>query len=338
MDQNAPPPPVQVLQMLMGMWVAQIVSAFARMGAADTIASGGTSADAIARAAECDADGAYRLLRAAATAGLVRETSARQFALTPLGECLRADAPLSVRDFVIAETAPGHWLPWGNLYDAVRSGQPVARETLGMDPWDYYAKNVEEGRSFARGMGNLSALVSRDVARLYDASRFRRIVDVGGSQGVLLCALLTAATEATGVLFDRADVADEGRRVIASGSFRDRVEVVEGDFFSEVPSGGDLYVLKSILHDWPDDKCAEILRSVHRAAPAGSRLLVVETILPDEPQPSPVAFMDLNMLVMLGGRERTAGEFASMLRNAGYDVERVIPTGGMFGLIEAVRR
>jgi hypothetical protein len=333
----APPPPVQLLQMLMGMWVAQIASAFARLGAADAIAAGNTSADAIARSADASADGTYRLLRAAATAGLVRETSPREFALTPLGECLREGAPGSLRDFVIAETAPGHWLPWGRLYDAVKRGSSVASETLGVDVWEYYAKNAEEGHAFARGMGNLSALVSQQIGGLYDASRFRRIVDVGGSQGVLLAGLLASSPEARGVLFDRDDVIAEARHVVESGPLRDRIEMVAGDFFANVPEGGDLYVLKSILHDWPDERCAAILANVHRAAAPHSRLLVVETILPDEPQPSPVAFMDLNMLVMLNGRERTVSEYTALLRDAGYEVERFIPTGGMFGLIEARR-
>lgn len=233
-----------------------------------------------------------------------------------------------MRDFLIAETAPGHWLPWGRLYDAVKHGHSVAGETLGMNVWEYYAKNHDEGLAFARGMGNLSALVAQDVVRLYDPSRFELIVDVGGSQGILLNGLLSIAPNARGILFDRPEI-------IADVVPSERVKVVGGDFLETVPAGGDLYLLKSILHDWPDDPCNAILRNVHRAARPDARLLVVETILPEAPQPSPAAFMDLNMLVMLDGRERTAAEYTEMLRRTGFEVERVIPTGGMFGLIEA---
>ena len=330
MSNEAPPPQVQVLQMVMGLWVSQILATAARLGVADHISDGGTASDDIARACDADPDTLYRLLRAAATVGLFVETAPRTFALTPLGECLRSNTPGSLRDFVIAETAPGHWLPWGRLHDAVKSGHSVASETLGMDVWEYYAKNHEEGLSFARGMGNLSAMVSQDVVRLYDASRFQRIVDVGGSQGVLLRGLLSIAPNARGVLFDRPEI-------VADAPGDDRIEMVGGDFFEQMPPDGDLYVLKSILHDWPDDKCVAILRNVHKAARADARLLLVETILPDTPQPSPVTFMDMNMLVMLGGRERTAGEYSALLRSVGFETERVIPTGGMFGLIEARR-
>jgi hypothetical protein len=335
---DAPPPQAAVLQMLTGMWVAQIMSAVAQLGVPDVIAAGTRSVEHLAE--ECGANRAalHRLLRAAATIGLLIETAPGDFALTPLGETLRANTPGSLRDFVIAETAPGHWLPWGRLAEAVKRGGAMAKETLGVDPWEYYATNVEEGRSFARGMSNLSAIASSDVARVYDPGAAKRIVDVGGSEGVLLRGILGRAPNARGVLFDRADVIEGARGAVAASGMADRIELVSGDFFTEMPSGGDLYLLKSILHDWPDDKCEEIVKSVHRAAAEGSRLVLVEGLLPDTLQPSPVTLMDINMLVMLGGRERTAGEYSALLKRCGYEVERVIPTGGMFGVIEALRR
>jgi hypothetical protein len=331
---QAPPPPVQVLQMMMGLWVSQILAATARFGAADAIARGVTSSDDIAVEVDADPDTLYRLLRAAAACGLLVETAPRTFGLTPLGECLRTDAPGSMRDLIIAECAPGHWLPWGQLYDAVKSGRSLASEILGMNVWDYYAKNQEEALSFARGMGNLSAMVSQDVARLYDASAFKTIIDVGGSQGVLLRGLLEQNHRARGIIFDLPEVIDGAKHAFANDS---RVDLVAGDFFSHVPGGGDLYVLKSILHDWPDHRCAKIVRSIHAASKPGAKLLVVEMLLPDHPQPTPVAFMDMNMLVMLNGRERAAAELSKLIGDNGFNVTRVIPTGGMFSLIEAER-
>lgn len=338
MNETSTPPQAAVMQMVMGMWVAQITSAIAQLGVADAIAAGATTADDIANRCGADAGAMRRLLHAGLTLGLLAE-SPGGFALTPLGETLRDGVPGSMRDIIIAETAPGHWLPWGRLADAVRRGGPMAAETLGVrDAWDYYEKNPEEGRSFARGMSNLSAVVAADVARVYDPGDVKRVIDVGGSEGMLLRGLLQRAPHARGVIVDRQDVIDGARATIAASDFRDRIDLVAGDFFHEVPGGGDLYLLKSILHDWPDDKCEEIVRVVHRAAPAGSRLLVVETILPDGPQPSPVTFMDMNMLVMLGGRERTNDEYRALLGRCGYAVERTIPTGGMFGVIEARRQ
>jgi len=332
--ENAPPPHVQVLQMLMGLWVAQILAATARFGAADTIARGVTSNDDIAAEAGADPETFYRLLRAAAACGILTETAPRQFALTPLGDCLRTGAPGSLKDLIIAECAPGHWLPWGQLYESIKSGRSLTSDILGMNIWDYYAKNHEEALSFARGMGNLSAMVSQDVVRLYDARPYKTIIDVGGSQGVLLRGLLAQNHEARGIIFDLPDVIDGAKHAFANDA---RIELVAGDFFSSIPSGGDLYLLKAILHDWPDDRCAQILRNIHSASKPGAKLLVVEMLLPDHPQPSPVAFMDLNMLVMLSGRERTAAELTKMLADSGFTVTGVIPTGGTFSLIEADR-
>ena len=324
---NEVPPHVHVLQLLMGLWHAQIVAAAARFGVADLMAAGVNDVDSLAQQCGADADALHRLLRACAALGIFFESESRRFALTPAGECLRTDTPGSLRDFLIAETAPGHWLPWGRLYDAVKSGRSLATEILGMPVWEYYAKNQEEGLSFARGMGNLSAIVSQDVTRVYDASRFERIVDVGGSQGVLLSSLLAANPNARGVLFDLPEVI----RDVAADP---RIEHVSGSFFESVPADGDLYLLKAILHDWPDDRCTEILKNIRRAAKPGATLLVVEMLLPDTPQPSPVAFLDLNMLVMLGGRERTAGEMTALLAGGGFRVTRITPIG-MFSLIEA---
>jgi hypothetical protein len=250
--------------------------------------------------------------------------------LTPLGETLRSDVHGSMRDIVIAETAPGHWLPWGRLADAIREGHSMATEALSMPVWDYYGKFDAERLSFARGMSNLSAMVAEEVAAVYDAGDAKTIVDVGGSEGMLLRGLLRSAPNARGVLFDREDV-------IASAPHDERIENVAGDFFTSVPDGADLYLLKSILHDWPDEKCVEILKVVHRHAAPHARVVIVEMLVtPDAP--GPVNFMDLNMLVMLDGRERTADEYTSLLEAAGFGVLRVVGTAGLFSVLEARRR
>lgn len=332
------PPSAQVLQMMMGLWVSQILGVCSRLGVADHIAAGVRSSDDLAAKCGSNAVATYRLLRAGAAIGLFVEEGGRSFALTPLGECIRTDAPGSLRDLIVAETAPGHWLPWGRLYDVVTRGESVAAETLGSGTWEYYAEHPEEAQWFARGMGNLSAMVSQDIAQLYDASDRRAIVDVGGSQGILLQALLRQSANARGILFDRPEVIQQARGVIDASALRDRITLIEGDFFASVPEGGDLYALKSILHDWPDDACRRILGNVHAAAAPGANLLIAEMIVPDDPQPSPVALMDMNMLVMLNGRERTAGEFEKLLGETGFALTRVIPTSGLFSLLEARRR
>jgi hypothetical protein len=331
------PPSAQVLQMMMGLWVSQILGVCSRLGVADLIADGVSSSEEIAKRCGAEGSATYRLLRAGAAIGLFVEEAGRTFRLTPLGECIRTDAPGSLRDLIVAETAPGHWLPWGRLHDVVMRGSSVASDTLGMGTWEYYASHPEEAQWFARGMGNLSAMVSQDVAQLYDATSRTTIVDVGGSQGILLKALIGQSEQARGILFDRPEVVEEARNVLRTSPLHERITIVEGDFFASVPAGGDLYVLKSILHDWPDDECRRILRNVHAAAEPGASLLLVEMIVPDDPQPSPVALMDMNMLVMLNGRERTASEFEKLLNETGFSLVRVMQTSGLFALLEARR-
>lgn len=335
--QAGPPPHAQMMQILFGMWVTQIASAVGQLGVADLIARGKVSADELAAECAADPEALYRLLRAAASIGLCYETAPRHFALTPMGETLRSDVPNSLLDILIAETMPGHWLPWGRLADAVRHGGPITQEILGSDTWSYYAANPGEAQRFARGMGNLSAIASEEVAHVYDPGEAACIVDVGGSEGVLLRGFLKRVPKARGILFDRPEIAEVAQRAIEASGFGDRIDVAGGDFFAEVPAGGDLYLLKHILHDWPDDKCEEIVRNIHRAAMPGSRLLVIEMLLPDTPGPSPVPLMDINMLVMVGGRERTVAEFGALLARGGYAVERVVPTPGVFSVIEARR-
>ncbi|HVV53668.1 MAG TPA: methyltransferase [Polyangia bacterium] len=333
----AAPPPIQMLQIMMGPWVAQIAAAVARFEIPDHLARGTRGAAELARLAGADPAAFERLLRAAASVGILRELEPGAYGSTPLGETLRKDVPGSVRDLVIAEMAPGHWLPWGRLHDAIKAGGSQARAALGTDTWGYYAQNPEEGAGFARGMSNLSALVAAEVAPAYDFSRFERIVDVGGSEGVMLAAALRSAPAARGVLFDRPEVIERGRAAVARHQLGARLEVAGGDFLKEVPAGGDLYILKAIVHDWDDDQSAVILANVQRAARPGAKVMVIEMIVPPVVSPSPVHLMDLNMLVMLDGRERTADQMKALLARAGLRFERLIPTVGLFSIVEATR-
>ena len=341
-------PPVsprdQVMAMITGYWVSQICGTAARLGLADQLAAGPATIPELAAATSADPDGLGRLVRAGATIGLFAEADGDRFSLTPLGAELRDDEVAgSLRDRAIVLTSPGHWLPRGRLFDAVVSGERQDRAALGMDVWAYYARYPKEGAHFARTMSSISAEASRAVLGCYDVARFRRIVDVGGSRGVLLTGLLDAAPQARGVLFDRPEVAEGARASLAASGHAGRVDIVGGDFLEEVPAGGDLYVLKSVLHDWDDQRAVQILRNVHRAAQPGSTLAVIEGPLPSRPAPSYVHLMNLVMLVELNGRERTVEDYATLLGQAGYQLQRTIPAtepgqGYPWTVIEAIRQ
>lgn len=329
------PPPAQVMQMMMGHWVAQVLGTVATLGVADHMQTGPRSSAELAEAVHAKPDALHRLLRAAAAVGIFVENGDR-YSLTPLGDCLRSDAPVSMRDIVIAELSPGHWLPWGRLPDAIRTGKPQAEEALGMDTWAYYAKHAAEGACFARGMGNLSTMAAMQVTAAIDFSAFGTIVDVGGSQGVLVAAALRAAPKSRGIILDRPEVIAAGAATVKSYGFGDRLVGQGGDFFESVPAG-DAYLLKTILHDWDDERAIAILKSIARAAKPGAKIFIVEGMLGDTPMATAVKLLDVNMLVMLGGRERTAAEYAALLGAAGLRFEREVSTMGLFGVVEGTQ-
>jgi len=327
----------QLLRMLQGYFLAQVVHVFATLGLADHLADGPKTSDALARLTATDADALRRLLRTAVGFGLLAERHPGSFALLPLGALLRSDAPGSLRPYIIAMAGPSFWLPWGQLEGAIRSGKEAFTDVFGLNVWEYYTHHPHEGREFAQAMSNISAMVADAVVAQYDVSGYQKIVDVGGSHGTLLAALLRSNPAARGVLFDRPNVIAEARQAIHGLGLHERVELVEGDFFEAVPAGADLYLLKWILHDWEDAQALTILKNIHRVAASPSKLLIVERLLPAAPEPSPVHLMDLHMLVLTGGRERSREEFETLLASAGYRLERMLPLPHLLNLIEAVR-
>ncbi|MEY4565390.1 MAG: hypothetical protein RLY14_360 [Planctomycetota bacterium] len=337
-DGNRVSPALQVIQMIEGYWLSQVVYVAAKLGIADHLADGPKSVDAIAIATQSNTDALYRLLRACACFGLLnQESDHRTFSLTPMGELLKTDKKGSLRDYAIGVIGPGHWLTFGKLEQAILSGASQCKNVLGMELWEYYAQHEQESLHFSRTMGYLSQAAALDVVAHYDASQARNIVDVGGSHGMLLSKLLEVVPTAKGVLFDLPNVIDQARIAVKSSGMEDRITLISGDFFQGVPVGGDLYLLKQILHDWNDAECLTLLKNIHQVANPESKLLVVEMLVPDQPEPSLVPLTDLAMLVLLGGRERTGQDYGLLLAKAGFRVERIISTHGLFSVIEAVR-
>ncbi len=331
------PPPVQMMGLITGYWVSQAVGVVAMLGVADQLTDSPRHSDELARLVEADPQPLYRVLRLLASVGIFTEVAPRTFALTPLGETLRSDALDSVRNYAITETAPGHWLPWGRLLGSVRTGRPMASEALGMELFDWYAQNPEEAGFFNAAMGNLSALAASELVRVYDFSAARTVVDVGGAHGVLLSAVLRANPAVRGILFDLPHVIATAANAMAAQGLSQRCELLSGDFFKAVPEGGDLHLLKQIVHDWDDERATVLLQNCRGALPAAGKLLLVEMVVPADNRPSPAQAMDINMLVLLGGRERTEAEYQHLLHTAGFRLDQVIPTESPFSVIEATR-
>ncbi|WP_224366386.1 acetylserotonin O-methyltransferase [Hyalangium versicolor] len=339
-DSSAPSlsPGDQLIGHIRGFWISQIIHAIARLGVADRFASGPRTSDEVAPEVKAHAEGLYRLLRGAASVGLMQEMAPRTFALTPMGQLLRSDVPGSMREMALGLCDRSHWLPWGQLAEAIRTNHSTTRAALGTDIWEYFASHPEEGTLFAKTMGALTQRIASEVPRLHDFSGYGRVADVGGSQGVLLEAVLRAHPSCQGILFDLPPVIEGARARIESVGLANRIKLVGGSFFEPVIPAAEAYLVKHIIHDWDDAPATTILRHIHQGAPQGARLILVERVMSDEGLNSTMPLMDLNMLVMADGRERTAHEFQVLLEGTGWQFERITPAqSGMVSLIEARR-
>lgn len=318
--------------MIFGHLISQAVSTVAELALVDRLAEGPKTAAELAGEIGANPGSFGRFMSACRHLGLFTAREGGKYEVTELGRWLGSERP-TLRDLAIALAAPGHWRTIEGLKHSVLTGRPAAEPNLGTDIWTYYGSNPEEGSVFASAMSNISAEVSEEVVARYDLSWAGMIVDVGGSHGVMLTRLLRAAPAAKGILFDLPAVIAEARERL-EGPLRERISPVAGDFFDEVPSGGDLYLLKTIIHDWDDEKALRILANCRKAAGPGSRLLLVERVTDVEPDPTD-ALADLLMMVILGGKERSRAEFEDLLARSGWRLARVVPLT-MHKLLEAV--
>lgn len=337
--QSAPPlsPEQLLMQMGTGYWASMILSVATRLDLLEGLAGGPASARDLAASRNCHAESVERLLRGCATLGVLRESESGVFTLSEMGELLLASHPHSLRDAMIMFTDPGHWNSWYQLEHTVVSGQPAYQKALGVNNvFDYFAAQPEEAARFDRSMASMTRAFVSQLKEAYEVGRFAVIADVGGGHGQFLGALLQGAPHSRGLLFDQASVVAGAEAELAALGVSERVEKVAGSFFESVPAGADLYLLKHILHDWNDEQCAQILHNVARAMAPGNVLLIAEMLLAEPPHFSPAAMMDLNMMVMTGGRERTASQYERLLQGAGLKVQRVLALNGPYQLVEAV--
>lgn len=308
MDHESARPSAALRRLINGFQVTQAIHVATVLGLADLLAGGPRSSDDLAAATKTHPDALYRLLRALASIGVFREEDGRQFALTDLGAGLRSDAPDSLAGWAAFVGEPYYWQAWGALLHSVRTGENAFRHVHGTDAWTFRARDPERSARFDRAMTALARQVAVAVLAAYDFGRFATIVDVGGGNGTFLAAILTQHPTTRGVLFDQSHVVAGAGSILTAAGVAERCEVVGGSFFEAVPDGGDAYVLKAILHDWEDEACVRILQTCRRAMANGAALLVVEQEL-GPPNAEPASkFMDLNMLVAPGGRERTSEE------------------------------
>ena len=324
----------QLSQMIRGSWISQIVGTLAQLEIADHLARGPQESGTLAGRIGCDPDATFRLLRAAVNVGLVSMLPDGRFGLTPMGELLRSNVPGSLRDSAIAFTTPGHWLPWGRLAEVVRRGERQTVAALGHELFDYYAVNPGEGGAFTGAMANVSNAIAHELAQVFDTSGVNHVLDIGGASGTIVGALLEANPALRGTIFERADVVPRAEAALAQRGLSSRCRAVAGDFFESVPEA-DLYILKSVVHDWDDGQSVKILRNCARALLPNGRVVLIERVIPEHGDPGAAALADINMLVLLPGRERNASQFAELLRASGLQLDRISELASSLALIEA---
>jgi O-methyltransferase domain/Dimerisation domain len=333
-------PAGHLLSLITGYWISQAIHVAAELGIADLLGKRGRPIEDLARATNSNPDALYRLLRALAASGVFAEAAPREFILTPMGALLKRDMPGNLRDFSRFQGDGWHWDSWGALGESVRNGRP-ARFLAGTggkpvaNCFDYLATQPESAAIFNAAMTGYTTQVHAAVAENYDFGTARVVMDVGGGHGMLLALLLEEYPQLRGVLFDRESVVAGARQTFAEFGVADRAQVIGGDFFATVPHGADIALLCAVIHDWDDEPAAAILRTVVQALPADGRVLIVENVIPDGNEAHPGKLIDLEMLLMTGGRERTQREFEALLGRAGLRIERVISTAVSISIIEA---
>jgi hypothetical protein len=322
--------PAALKRLVDGYRISQAISAAVSLGVPDLLRDDSRTSAELAAATGTNEQSLYRLLRALASVGVLREDEDRRFALTELGRPLRSDDPDSLAGWAQFIGRPYEWQAWAGLAEAVRSGENAFASTHGVDVWTHRARQPEEGAYFDRAMQSRLRPMSGALLAAYDFGRYRRIVDVGGGNGSLLAAILCAHEGVEGVLFDQEHVVAGAAAVLEAEGIADRCDVVAGSFFESVPEGGDAYLLSAIVHDWEDEDARRILQTVRDAIPDDGVLLVFERLVGGPNEDVETKFGDLTMFVIPGGRERTREEFANLFSAAGFRLRDAVPAGAHF--------
>jgi hypothetical protein len=313
-----------------------LLSVAAELGIADLLADSARSSGEIAAAVGAHAPSLHRMLRGLVVIGICRQTTDGRFALTIMGRLLRDSDPDSLHNEAIHSgemTAPA----WNHLLHSVMTGETGFRHVFGVNTFEYRKAHPELDAVFNTGLRKGARRAAAEMLPVYDFSPFHRIADIGGGYGDLLAAVLKAHPRIRGVLFDQPHVVAAASRFLNEAGVGDRCEVIEGNLFNSIPSGADLHILKSIIHDWDDGQGVAVLKNCRSALDTGGRLLLVERVMPDRAAADPQTVMvDLNMMVMTGGQERTAAEFQSLLDAAGFALIRILPLRSGFSIIEGV--
>ena len=327
-------PAEQLMKFIVAKWISKPIFVAAELGIADLLAEGPKSITELAEMSRSHAPSLYRVMRALAAVGIFSETDTKQFELTPMAECLKTGAMRSIALMFNSEWNDKAWM---HIVESVKTGETAFIKAHGMPVSDWLEENPMAAQVLIEANAIKAATAHRSIVDVYDFSGIDSLIDVGGGTGALMAEILTANPSMKGVVADTPLVIKEARNLINARGLEDRCDAVECDFFKEIPTGGDAYLMSNVLHDWTDDRCSVILNNCHKAMKPKSKLLIVEMVIPSGNDFSVAKLLDLEMLVITGGRERTQADFEDLLQFSGFEISRIIPTRESVYVIEARR-
>lgn len=336
MTPGAPPPHIQLMQMGTGYWVSRILYFAAKIGLADHLANGAKTADELAPKTDTNEKALGRMMRTLAGIGVLSDEGDGKFGLTPLGEALRDGAPGAARYGILAMSGDWAWKMWEHFEHSMRTGESASVTAHGMPAFDAIARDPELASHFSGAMVCFHGEEPPAVAEAYDFSQFGTIADIGGASGNLLGTILARHPGPKGILFDLPHVVGDAPALLEEKGVADRVTIEAGSFFEEVPAGADAYLASHVIHDWSEEQCIQILGNIRKGMGPDSKLFLVEMVLPEGNEPHPGKILDMVMLVMPGGQERTAAEYSELLAKAGLKMTDVVPTKSPVSIVEAV--
>jgi hypothetical protein len=333
-EQRMPAPEAQVTSIIMGKITSAAVSALARLGVPDHLESGPKSAEELAELVHAKPDLLRRLMRATEGVGILAQTPDRKWAQTPMSDVLRTNSTKSLRDLAIFYGDEWHNRGFGSLDETIRTGELAMERLYGVPFFEFFRQNPEEGEHFNGAMTAFSTMDAPAVADAYDFSGIESLTDVGGGHGLLLATILERHPGMKGTLYDLPQViqAMDGR---LNPKVADRIHLIQGNMFESIPPGAGAYIMKRIIHDWPDEMCIKILSGCRTGIQEGGKLIVVDAVVPSGGAFSPAKIMDLTMM-LLGGKERTEEEFRTLFTASGWKLNRVIPTASQLSVVEGV--
>jgi len=332
---QTPPAHAGIFEIMNGIFVAGAVSCLAQLGIPDLVEAAPKSAEELATEISADPQALYRLLRATASVGVLAEGPDGKFSQTPMSAVLRSKAAPSLRAFAIMSGREWHGRGWAHLDYCVRTGKPAMEQVYGAPVFEYLKQHPEEAKIFNDAMSALSMIDSPAVAEAYNFEGIRTIVDIAGGHGLLLATILEKNPHLQGTLYEMPHVL-EGARSGPLKPVMDRCTLAFGDMFSSVPAGADAYIMKHIIHDWPDDRCVQLLKACRKGVNSGGKLLVVDSVIQPGNDFSPGKFLDLQMMIFPSGCERTEKQFRGLFAASGWRLTRIIPTAAQDSIVEGV--